>query len=298
MVAPVKEMKWMILGGDGQLARAMALELQKSEVEYVSLNRMQLDITKRNNIQSWLAKEVPDVVLNAAGWTNVDEAEIEEDKARQVNALGPKLLATACAEMGTKFIQISSDYVFSGNTGVPWVENAKKFPVSAYGKTKAAGEDFILEIYPEGSIIVRTAWLYSVWGKNFVKTMMRSAMDQDKKVKVVSDQVGQPTSATDLVVQIHEMINHNVRPGIYHGTNTGQASRFELAQRIFSLVGADPNRVIPVDSASLPNQAKRPTYSVLGHNNWSEEGLSPMRSWQLALNDALPAIFQAVRKGE
>jgi len=298
MVAPVKEMKWMILGGDGQLGRAMALELSSSGTEFISLNRVQLDITNQSNIRAWLAKELPEVVLSAAGWTNVDLAETEEDKAQQVNALGPKLLATACAEMGAKFVQISTDYVFSGNTNTPWKEDAERSPVSAYGRTKAAGEEFVLDMYPEGSFIVRTAWLYSAWGKNFVKTMLKIALGEIRNVEVVSDQVGQPTSANDLAVQIHKMINHRVRPGVYHGTNSGQASWFDLAQRIFTSVGADPNRVIAVDSARFPRPAKRPSYSVLGHDHWLEEGLNPMRSWQYALDDALPAVFQAVKHGE
>ena len=297
MVAPVKEVKWMILGGDGQLGRAMALELSRRRTDFISLNRMQLDVTKQSDIQAWLSKELPDVVLNAAGWTNVDLAETEEE-AQQVNALGPKLLATTCAEMGTRLIQISTDYVFSGDSSTPWGEDAETSPVSVYGRTKAAGEEFVLDIYPEGSFIVRTAWLYSAWGKNFVKTMLKIALGEIRNVEVVSDQVGQPTSANDLVIQIHKMINHHARPGIYHGTNSGQASWFDLAQRIFSFVGADPNRVIPVDSATFPRPAKRPAYSVLGHDHWLEEGLDPMRSWQYALDDALPSIFQAVSHGE
>lgn len=298
MVAPVKEMKWMILGGDGQLGRAMVLELSRSGTEFIKLNRLQLDITKQSNIEAWLTKELPDVVLSAAGWTNVDQAEAEEDGARLVNALGPKLLATTCAEMGTKLIQISTDYVFSGNTNTPWGENDLKSPVSAYGRTKADGEEFVLDIYPGGSYIVRTAWLYSPWGKNFVKTMLKIALREIRNVGVVSDQIGQPTSANDLAMQLRKMVNHGAPPGIYHGTNSGQASWFELAQRIFSFVGADPDRVIPINSANFPRPAKRPAYSVLGHDRWFLEGLNPMRSWQIALDDALPSIIQAVRGGE
>ena len=298
MVAPVKEMKWMILGGDGQLGRAMALELSRSGAEFISLNRAQLDITNQNDIHTWLAKELPDVVLNAAAWTNVDLAETEEEKAQLVNTQGPKLLATACAEIGAKFIQISTDYVFSGNTTSPWKEGTERSPISAYGRTKAAGEEFVLDMYPNGTFIVRTAWLYSPWGKNFVRTMLKIALEEIRNVEVVSEQVGQPTSANDLAVQINNMINHSAPPGIYHGTNSGQASWFDLAQRIFTLVGADPNRVIAVDSSHFPLPAKRPTYSVLGHDHWLDEGLNPMRSWQDALEHALPAIFQEVKQGE
>jgi dTDP-4-dehydrorhamnose reductase len=299
VVAAVKEqMKWMILGGDGQLGRTMALELSRSGAEFISLNRAQLDITNQNNIHAWLAKEQPDVVVNAAGWTNVDLAETEKEKAQLVNTYGPRFLATACAEISAKFVQISTDYVFSGNAGSPWQENAKRSPVSAYGRTKAAGEEFVLDIYPNGSYIVRTAWLYSPWNKNFVRTMLKVALEEIRNVEVVCDQVGQPTSANDLAVQIHKMINHKTTPGIYHGTNSGQASWFDLAQRIFTLVGADPSRVIAVDSSRFPRPAKRPKYSVLGHDHWLDEGLVPMRSWQIALADALPTIIQAVKQGE
>lgn len=298
MVAPVKEMKWMILGGDGQLGRAMALELSTSEAEFLSLNRAQLDITSRDDIHAWFANESPDVVLNAAGWTNVDLAETEEEKAQLVNSQGPRLLAAACAEIGAKFVQISTDYVFSGDTTSPWQEDAERSPVSAYGRTKVAGEEFALGTYPKGTYIVRTAWLYSPWSENFVKTIMKIALKEARNVEVVSDQVGQPTSASDLAMQIHKMIIHNASPGIYHGTNSGQASWFDLAHRIFTSVGADSNRVIAVDSSHFPRPAKRPTYSALGHDHWLEEGLNPMRSWQDALEDALPAVFQAVKLGE
>ena len=296
MVAPIKAMKWMILGGEGQLGRAMALELAKNSIEYISLSRGQLDITNQDDIEAWLAKEVPSVVLNAAAWTNVDAAESEEESAFLVNALGPKLIAAACSATATKYIQISTDYVFSGNSDSPWGEWAEPSPISAYGRTKAQGERLVLDTYPNGSYIVRTAWLYSPWGKNFAKTMMEIAIQESRKVEVVNNQVGQPTSATDLAFQLHKMVTQNVEPGIYHGTNSGQTTWFEFAKDIFAYVGLDSGRVIPVSSEHFPRTSSRPVYSVLGHNHWFDVGMHPMRNWRTALIDSLPAVFQAVKQ--
>ena len=296
MVAPVKDMKWMILGGEGQLGRAISKELALRGVEFISLNREQLDIINQMNIKKWFEEESPDVVVNAAAWTNVDSAESEEKKALLVNAFGPKYLAEECAESGVRFIQISTDYVFSGNATSPWNELDVTEPTSAYGRTKAQGERFVLEAYPSGSLVVRTAWLYSPWGKNFVKTILKIALKENRDIQVVSDQIGQPTSALDLSKQIHKLVNSGVTRGIYHGTNSGQATWFELAQLLFSIVGQDPYRVKEVDSLAFPRPAKRPQYSVLGHNLWKSAGILPMRNWQDALNDVLPEILQSIER--
>lgn len=298
MVASIKELKWAILGGEGQLGRAMAAELTRTNTEFISLSHMQLDITNQNDIDTFFSIELPDVVLNAAAWTNVDLAESQEKEAFLINASGPKLLAEGCAKFGSKLLHISTDYVFSGVSDSPWSESSEVAPASAYGRTKAAGERTVLDVYPSGSYVVRTAWLYSPSGRNFVKTMLKFALDETSSVEVVNDQVGQPTSANDLAQQIQRMIVQNVSPGIYHGTNSGQASWFELAQKIFELAEADIGRVVPILSTRFPRPAKRPAYSVLGHNHWMQEGLSPMQSWQGALNDVFPAILQAIKQGE
>lgn len=295
MVAPIKELKWLILGGDGQLGRAMSDELARSNTEFISLSHTQLDITNQNDIDSFFTRELPNVVLNAAAWTNVDLAESQEGEAFLVNAHGPKLLAETCAKFDAKFVHISTDYVFSGISNSPWSETSDVAPVSAYGRGKAAGERAVLDIYPRGSYVVRTAWLYSPWGKNFVKTLLKLAFDGTGSIEVVNDQVGQPTSARDLSQQIRRMMLKNVSPGIYHGTNSGQASWFELAQKIFELAEVDCERLVAVDSSRFPRPAKRPTYSVLGHNHWAREGLNPMQSWQEALSDGFPTILQAIK---
>lgn len=297
-MAPIKELKWVILGGEGQLGRAMAAELATTNTEFIKLGHAQLDITSEDDIQSYFGSELPDVVLNAAAWTNVDLAESHEEEALLINAHGPKLIAEACSKFGAKFVNISTDYVFSGVPDSPWSETSDVAPVSAYGRTKAAGERVVLDTYPEGSYIVRTAWLYSPWGKNFVKTMLRFALRETGSIEVVNDQFGQPTSVYDLAGQIQRMIVQDLPPGIYHGTNRGETTWFELAQKIFELAQIDFDRVVPVNSSQFPRPARRPSYSVLGHSNWAQEGLQPMQSWQDALIDAFPTILQAVNQGE
>lgn len=298
-MAPVKEsMKWLIVGGDGQLGLAMKAELAEFGKEFVSLSRSQLDITNGEEISDVFKRIRPDVVLNAAAWTRVDDAENAEMEAELVNSYGPGLLAKACASAGTKFVHISTDYVFSGVSKAPWSEAETLSPLSAYGRTKAGGERLVQEYYKEGSFIVRTAWLYSPWSQNFAKTMVRLALQETKRVDVVNDQIGQPTSASDLAAQIHKMIDRDVAPGIYHGTNSGQASWFEFAKYIFELSGADPDRVQPVDSSHYPRPARRPSFSVLGYQNWINEGIAPMRSWQEALQEVLPTIINNVSLGE
>jgi dTDP-4-dehydrorhamnose reductase len=194
---------------------------------------------------------------------------------------------------GARFVQPSTDYVFSGKGERPWRESDPVNPTSAYGRSKAEGERLVQEIYPESSFIVRTAWLYSPWGKNFVKTMVRLAQQDSSAVQVVSDQVGQPTSAVDLAKQIRKMIYQQVPAGIYHGTNSGETTWFELARSVFTLVGADSERVIPVATKDFPRSAARPQYSVLGHERWADVGIEPMRTWLEALTSVMPAIVDA-----
>lgn len=298
MVAIIKDMKWMILGGNGQLGRTMTMKLASDNVAFISLNRNQFDITNFKDVEKWFLKESPDVVFNAAAWTNVDSAESNEEKALLVNACGPDFLAQACRKHGAKLVQISTDYVFSGISTSPWNETAEISPVSAYGRTKAKGELFVLGGYPDGSYIVRTAWLYSPWGNNFAKTILNFALNETGNIKVVNDQIGQPTSAFDLVKQIQELVHSNSPPGIYHGTNSGQASWYDFASEIFRLVGENQERVLKVDSSFSQRPAKRPSYSVLGHDRWMNVGINPMRNWREALEDALPEILNVIWREE
>jgi dTDP-4-dehydrorhamnose reductase len=283
-------MKWLILGG-GQLAKSLEANLTTDNAHFISLTHDQLDITNAGHVQEIFLAERPNVVVNAAAWTNVDLAETNEAEARNVNAKGPEILAGAAAKIESLFVQISTDYVFSGLSKTPWKESALTAPISAYGRTKAEGEARVRREYEQGSLIVRTAWLYSHFGKNFVKTMAEIAIKESRDVEVVSDQIGQPTSAYDLAAQLRLLIDADSKSGIYHATNTGSASWYELAQLVFELCDANSERVKPIGTPKNANLAVRPTYSVLDNENWRYEGLLPMRDWRTALESALPLII-------
>jgi dTDP-4-dehydrorhamnose reductase len=288
-------MTWLITGGSGQLGIAVAQELDGRGLVFSIPNSQELDITLSPLVPEFIAQMSPKVIVNCAAWTDVDGAENSEAQALRVNSDGAENVAAGAKLCGAKLIHISTDYVFSGENVTPWRVDDPINPQSAYGRTKAEGEQRVLETHPERTLIVRTAWLYSPWGKNFAKTMTRLAIDGDGEVRVVNDQIGQPTSATDLAKQLVEMGISNSLEGTYHGTNSGQATWFEFAQQIFKLAGNDVSRVIPVSSSEYPRPAKRPSYSVLSHDAWAKTSVEPMRDWRIALADAMPAIISAVK---
>jgi dTDP-4-dehydrorhamnose reductase len=299
MVARIKsKLKWLIVGGEGQFGKSLATDLALSGVEYVSLSHKQLDITDLNQVGDRFSIENPDVVVNAAAWTNVDQAEISEEQARSVNALGAQILAQQARQHDIRLIQLSTDYVFSGKSGSPWSEKSETFPLSAYGRTKAEGEQLVLHEWGKKSIIIRTAWLYSPWGKNFVRTVLDKALNYSGNIEVIDDQIGQPTSASDLASRVQTLVNRDIASGIYHGTNSGSASWFEFAQQIFKSCGEDSARVKRISSSNKNQIAPRPRYSVLAHDSWAQVELEPMRDWRQALNAALPTILENLeRKG-
>ena len=254
----------------------------------LALDLPDIDITDPDSVDAVLKSFPADGVVNCAAWTAVDEAESNEDAALRVNGLGPRVLAEACRGVDAWLVQVSTDYVFSGNAVEPYLEGATVDPRSAYGRTKLAGELAVLEVLPERHYIVRTAWLYGRNGKNFVKTMARLERERDT-VSVVDDQRGQPTYSRDLADQILRLVDARPAAGTFHGTNSGEITWFGFAQEIFTLLGADQARVLPTTSAELGLAASRPGYSVLGHDRWAEVGLSPMRPWRDALAAAIAA---------
>ena len=291
-------MSWLITGSEGQLGKAMQLALSRSNIEFIPLNAKELDISNEAAIEESINKYRPKVILNAAAWTDVDGAENNKERVFDINANGPKYLAKSAKKYDATLVQISTDYVFSGPGNIPWAEDSTPKPISVYGHTKSAGESYVLEHYKERSYIVRTAWLYSAQGKNFVKTMTNLAINNDDEVRVVVDQIGQPTSAKDLVEQLIKMVCAEAPFGIYHGTNSGEVSWFDLAQEIFELSGAKVSRVIPVNSSEYTRPADRPQYSVLGHEKWKAAGLSTMRNWKIALEEAMPAVINQIERVE
>jgi dTDP-4-dehydrorhamnose reductase len=269
--------------------------LETCGIDFVSWNRSKGSVSDESFVSNHVGTIKPSIIVNCAAWTDVDGAESDEAGARLVNADAVGYLAAAAKSAGAVFAHVSTDYVFSGVGDVPWSESGEKNPLSAYGRTKAAGEDLIAKIYPERSYIFRTAWLYSAHGKNFAKTMVKLALRDEANVSVVNDQIGQPTLAGDLAKQIIDSVATGIPFGVYHGTNSGQASWFDFAQEIFHLVGADADRVKPVGSDAYPRPAKRPTYSVLGHDKWVGSGVGVMRDWKTALTPAMPAILSTVK---
>ena len=288
-------MTWLVVGASGQLGKSVCEVLDERGIEFVRWNRENGSVSLKGFVSTYVNEIKPKVIINCTAWTDVDGAEANEPGAKLVNADAVGFLATAAKACGAVFAHVSTDYVFSGVGTSPWNEDGIKQPLSAYGRTKAQGEDLVAQIYPERSYIFRTAWLYGEYGRNFVKTMVKIALKDEADVSVVTDQIGQPTFAGDLALQIVESIQKEIPFGIYHGTNSGQASWFEFAQEIFHLVGADVSRVKPVGSDAFPRPAKRPAYSVLGHDNWVGSGVDEMRDWKIALAEAMPAIVSAVK---
>lgn len=291
-------MSWLITGGSGQLGIAVSQELDKLGIAFDAWSSKDLDITQSSTVINAIEKLSPKVIINCAAWTDVDGAESHEIDASRVNSDGPKNLALAAKLCNSKLIHVSTDYVFSGESQTPWEVADEINPQSAYGRTKALGERRVLTSHPENSFVVRTAWLYSPLGKNFAKTMTKLAIKGDGEARVVNDQVGQPTSASDLAKQLVELGLSTSPAGIYHGTNSGEATWFEFAQEIFKLSGADVGRVTPVSSSEYPRPAKRPSYSVLSHDAWANTSVKPLRDWRIALADAMPAIISAVKAEE
>jgi dTDP-4-dehydrorhamnose reductase len=276
---------WLVVGAGGMLGTDLVTALGARP--FVGLRRAELDVTDDRAVRA--AVDGHEVVVNAAAWTAVDDAESHEPQAFAVNAVGAANLARACAASGAHLVQVSTDYVFSGDGTEPYLEDAPTSPRSAYGRTKLAGEWAVRALLPERSWIVRTAWLYGEHGPNFVATMRRLEAERDT-VSVVDDQTGQPTWTVDLAERILAMVDSGAPAGIYHGTAAGATTWRGLAQLVFELSGAEPSRVEPTTTAAFPRPAPRPAWSVLGHAAWERAGLTPMRPWDEALRAAWPTL--------
>jgi len=283
--------RWLITGARGMLGRDVLAALHRAgtpDDAVTALDRSTLDITDPAAVQAAVEVAVgsADVVVNCAAWTAVDDAESQEAAAFAANAVGPQLLARACAATGARLVQPSTDYVFDGTATTPYPVDAPAAPRSAYGRTKVAGEWAVRAELPHGHWIVRTAWLYGEHGPSFVRTMARLEAEREY-VDVVDDQHGQPTWTRDLAERIVAMVDADAPAGTYHGCASGRTSWHGLAAEVFELLGADPARVRTTTSAAFVRPAPRPAYSVLDLSGWDKAGLAPMRDWREALHEAV-----------
>ncbi len=254
-------MKIVITGASGQLGSELRELLLGSEKECYFLDRKQLPLDQTELIQDILGMYQPDLIIHAGAYTAVDQAEDEPGLANLVNHLACEEIAQYCRLHGAKLIAVSTDYVFDGNSAVPLKEDAPTGPVNVYGQTKLAGEKAIQKWCAE-AIIIRTSWVYSSFGKNFVKTMCRLMAERDE-VRVIDDQIGSPTYAADLAKAILKIADSpNWQAGIYHYSNEGEISWYDFAVAIRDIRSFDC-KVTPIPTTAYPTPAKRPQYSLL-----------------------------------
>lgn len=277
----------LVTGANGQLGQAIRKRADLCpSVSFFYTDIDTLDITDKEAVQAYLNKYRIHTIINTAAYTAVDQAEKEPDKAYRINAEAVKILAEAARGHTSRLIHISTDYVFDGTNHRPYVETDGTHPVSAYGRTKLAGEILLQEIL-EDMMIVRTSWLYSETGNNFLKTMLRLGKER-KELKVVFDQIGTPTYAGDLAKALLMILdregNQGYVPGIYHFSNEGVCSWYDFARKIMEQAGLSC-KVIPIETKEYPTPAMRPAYSVLNKAKIKETYNLDIPHWEEALKE-------------
>ncbi|HEX6333372.1 MAG TPA: dTDP-4-dehydrorhamnose reductase [Flavisolibacter sp.] len=284
----------LVAGSNGQLGRELQdLSVQHPELHFVFLDRSQLPIEEEHAVRDAFEKYQPGFVVNCAAYTAVDQAESEAGKADMINGTAIGLLAMVAREHDAKFIHISTDYVFNGHSEHPWKEDDPVDPINAYGRSKLLGERLCMEQDPS-AVIIRTSWVYSHHGNNFVKTMLRLMSSRDE-IRVVNDQVGSPTYAADLAAAIVAIIAaEDWVPGIFHFSNEGHISWFDFATEIKNLSGSSC-RVVPIPSAEFPTPAKRPAFSVMDTGKIRQSYPVMIRSWKDALGECMSKLLHQAR---
>jgi dTDP-4-dehydrorhamnose reductase len=278
--------KLLVLGAGGQVGSETVRAGGLLGHDVVAATRQMCDITDADQVVAALQEHRPDAVINCAAWTAVDAAEDNEEAAALLNAEAPALLASACAERHIRLCHISTDYVFDGSATSPIPENAPPNPLSAYGRTKLAGEVAVRERCPD-HLIVRSSWIFGGTGPNFVLTMLRLIEDGDP-LRVVADQRGGPTWAGHLGLALVRLVN--VGPaGTYHLTNAGETTWHGLASAIVEDTGADVE-VVPIPTGEFPTKAIRPRYSVLDNGAWRALGEAPLPNWRDGLQAYLGSL--------
>lgn len=287
---PIKR-KVLVTGASGQLGQALAEQsIHFRNFEYLFLSRNDLDITIKADIASTIAQYQPDIIINTAAYTAVDAAEDDKERAYLINHKAALFLAQVCKDKNIAYIHISTDYVFDGTSITPYTEDVLPNPQTVYGASKLAGEQAIIDTYLNKFAIVRTSWVYSVYGHNFVKTMLRLGKERDS-LSVVNDQLGCPTWANDLADAIL-VIATNLQEdnsGLYHYSNTGKATWYDFAQAIFEHTTMDVS-VLPVTSDLFPTRAKRPSNSVLNTDKLATQFQINIPNWKDSLHKMLNTL--------
>ena len=284
--------KILVTGANGQLGMELQ-QLAKAYplFEFIFTTREEMPLDNPEAISNFIAKHQPQYFVNCAAHTAVDKAESEKELAYQINAEAPGIIAKACKENNVQLIHISTDYVFNGTGTVPYKESDATDPVNLYGDSKLQGEKKVMEFNPD-AIIIRTAWVYSEFGKNFVKTMLRLMADKDQ-ISVVGDQSGTPTYAADLAEAILQIISSQQwTPGIYHFSNEGNITWYDFAVAIKELSGSNC-KVNPITTSQYPTPAKRPGYSVLDKTKIKETFGITIPPWRDSLAVCLDKIKNA-----
>jgi dTDP-4-dehydrorhamnose reductase len=282
-------MNILITGCNGQLGNEMQLlEKENPQHTYFNTDVAELDITNQQAIETFVAENAIDGIVNCAAYTAVDKAEDNEALCQLLNAEAPAYLAHAIGKRGGWMIQISTDYVFDGTNHTPYTEDEDTCPNSVYGKTKLVGEMNVQKLC-ERSMIIRTAWLYSTFGNNFVKTMIRLGKEKPE-LGVIFDQIGTPTYARDLARVIMTAINKGIVPGIYHFSNEGVISWYDFTKAIHRLAGITSCHVRPLHTAEYPTPATRPHYSVLDKTKIKQTYGIEVPYWEESLKECIEKL--------
>ncbi|MEW6114431.1 MAG: dTDP-4-dehydrorhamnose reductase [Thermodesulfobacteriota bacterium] len=284
---------WLVIGAKGMLGIDLMMTLNQADIDAVGLDVDDVDITQDGPVQRMMDRYRPGLVINVAALTDVDACESKQEETFRVNARGPENLARACRFTDSFLLHMSTDYVFDGRLGRPYLEDDPLSPLGVYGKSKALGEHLVRANLPDRHCILRTQWLFGVHGKNFVESILALAETRDH-LKVVNDQYGRPTYSVDLADAIVQVCDRGFT-GTLHVANSGEATWHHFARKILELSGIDHVRLETQTTEELGRPAPRPAYSVLDISRFAELVGSPLRHWEQALSAYLDS---RPRKGD
>ena len=286
-------MRVILIGKNGQLGRSIQniVDKKKQNNNFTFVGRDELDLTNDNNIDKYFNHNHFDLIINCAAYTNVDRAEEETALADQINHLAVSKLSKVANKKKAKLIHISTDYVFDGKSVKPYLEIDKTNPINTYGKTKLSGEEALLKVMPSNAMVIRTSWVYSKYGNNFVKTMLNLGREKNE-INVITDQIGSPTYADDIandilkIIDNKKFINTSMPSEIYHYSNLGEVSWHDFAKEIFKIAKLDC-KVLPIKTSSYPTLAKRPLNTILNKDKIVQEFEINLSYWRDSLKKNL-----------